>query len=88
MERCLALRADLPPDCFLTVNVSPHLVTDPRISDLLLGAGSLAPLVLELTEHQGVADLTPLVRLRDEIADRGGQSSSGRRARPEVRWST
>ena len=29
VERCLALRRSLPPDCFLTVNVSPHLLTGP-----------------------------------------------------------
>jgi EAL domain-containing protein (putative c-di-GMP-specific phosphodiesterase class I) len=68
----LVARRTLPANCFLTVNVSPHLLTDPRISGPLLAAGHLAPLILELTEHQQVADLTPLIRLRDELADRGG----------------
>ncbi|MCO7220965.1 EAL domain-containing protein [Klenkia sp. PcliD-1-E] len=71
VARCLQLREDLPPDCFLTVNVSPHLVTEPDLADLLLDAGDLAPLVLELTEHQDVADLRPLLALRDRLRDRG-----------------
>ena len=60
MPRCLVLRTQLPPDTFLTVNVSPHLLTDPALGGPLLGAGDLAPLVLELTEHRAVTDLRPL----------------------------
>ncbi|MGX5656592.1 EAL domain-containing protein [Geodermatophilus nigrescens] len=71
VERCLQLRHELPPNCFLTVNVSPHLLTDPALADLLLGAGDLTPLVLEFTEHQDVADLRPLLDLRDRLRDRG-----------------
>ncbi len=71
IERCLHLREDLPPNCFLTVNVSPHLLTEPELADLLLGAGDLAPLVLEFTEHQDVADVRPLLDLRDRLLDRG-----------------
>ncbi|CCH89243.1 Diguanylate phosphodiesterase [Modestobacter italicus] len=71
LERCLQLRTDLPPNCFLTVNVSPHLLTEPELADPLLNAGDLAPLVLELTEHQDVADLRPLLDLRDRLRDRG-----------------
>ncbi|WP_298992354.1 EAL domain-containing protein [uncultured Pseudokineococcus sp.] len=71
VERALALRADLPDNCFLTVNVSPHLLGEPVLADLLLGAGDLSPLVLELTEHTAVADLTPVVALCGRLADRG-----------------
>jgi EAL domain-containing protein (putative c-di-GMP-specific phosphodiesterase class I) len=71
LARCLDLRSSLPPNCFLTVNVSPHLLTEPELSDLLLGAGDLAPLVLELTEHHDVADVRPLLDLRDRLRDRG-----------------
>jgi EAL domain-containing protein (putative c-di-GMP-specific phosphodiesterase class I) len=71
LSRCLALRETLPPNCFLTVNVSPHLLTEPVLADLLLGAGDLSPLILELTEHQQVSDLTPLVSLRDQLAAQG-----------------
>lgn len=71
IARCLQLRPDIPPDCFLTVNVSPHLITEPVITDLLLAAGDLRPIVLELTEHQQAADLRPLITLRDTLSARG-----------------
>lgn len=71
VRRCLAIRESLPPDCFLTVNVSPHLLCQPVLADLLLNAGDLAPIILELTEHQQTADLRSLVDLRDQLAERG-----------------
>ena len=71
VSRCLELRSTLPSNCFLTVNVSPHLLTEPALANVLLSAGDLAPLVLELTEHQAVRDLHPLVSLRDVLAERG-----------------
>ncbi|MFQ1001973.1 EAL domain-containing protein [Modestobacter sp. SSW1-42] len=71
LQRCLSLRPGLPPNCFLTVNVSPHLLTEPELADLLLGAGNLAPLVLELTEHHDVVDVRSLLDLRDRLRDRG-----------------
>ncbi len=81
VERCLQLRADLPPDTFLTVDVSPHLLPEPELAGLLLGAGDLAPLVLELTEHQDVADVRPLLDVRDRLRDRGAWSPSTTRGR-------
>lgn len=71
VARCLELRSTLPPNCFLTVNVSPHLLTQPALSELLLTSGPLHPLVLELTEHQAVQDIRPLVKLRDELSALG-----------------
>lgn len=71
VARALAMRADLPDDCFLTVNVSPHLLTEPALKDLLLTAGDLAPLVIELTEHTAVTDLVPVLAVRDALASRG-----------------
>ncbi len=71
VKRCLQLRHSLPPNCFLTMNVSPHLLTHPQLSHLLLDAGDLHPLVIELTEHQSVADVRPLLGLRDALTRRG-----------------
>ncbi len=71
VRRCLDLRRSLPPNCFLTTNVSPHLLTSSELGQMLLMAGDLHPLVLELTEHQQVADLRPLVALRDQLAAQG-----------------
>ncbi len=61
----------MPPNCFLTVNVSPHLLTDPELADALLAVPDLAPLVLELTEHTDVTELAPLIDLRDRLRSRG-----------------
>lgn len=61
----------LPPNCFLTVNVSPHLLTQPELAEPLLAVDDLAPLVLELTEHQAVGDLRPLIDLRDRLRAKG-----------------
>ena len=71
VRRCLELLPTVPPNCFLTVNVSPHLLTDPELAGTLLAAPDLAPLVLELTEHQDVTELEPLLDLRDRLRSRG-----------------
>lgn len=71
VRRCLELRNTLPLGCFLTVNVSPHLLADPELTEPLLAAGDLSPLVLEFTEHRAVVDLHPLIELRDQLAARG-----------------
>jgi EAL domain-containing protein (putative c-di-GMP-specific phosphodiesterase class I) len=71
LERVVGLRPELPPNCFLTVNLDPnHLVTEP-VQRALAAAPTLAGLVIELTEHRPVADYPTLVaavaelRLRD-----------------------
>ena len=71
LERVVGLRPELPPNCFLTVNLDPnHLVTEP-VQRALAAAPALAGLVVELTEHRPVADYPTLVaavaelRLRD-----------------------
>jgi EAL domain-containing protein (putative c-di-GMP-specific phosphodiesterase class I) len=71
LERVVGLRPELPPNCFLTVNLDPnHLVTEP-VQRALSAAPTLAGVVIELTEHRPVADYPTLVaavaelRLRD-----------------------
>ncbi len=71
VRRCLDLLRTVPPNCFLTVNVSPHLLTDPELADALLAVPDLAPLVIELTEHTDVTALDPLIDLRDRLRSRG-----------------
>ena len=63
----LAVRADLPEHCFLSVNVSPHLLTDPEVAEVLLAAADLTALVLELTEHVPVEDTGRLIALLDRL---------------------
>ncbi|MEU2350223.1 EAL domain-containing protein [Modestobacter sp. NPDC049651] len=67
----LSARATLPADCFLTVNVSPHLLTEPELADLLLSAGDLSRVVLELTEHVPVDDHQRLTGLLDQLRAAG-----------------
>jgi EAL domain-containing protein (putative c-di-GMP-specific phosphodiesterase class I) len=71
VRQALAHLPTLPPNCFLTVNVSPHLLTQPELAEPLLAVDDLAPLVLELTEHHAVSDLRPLIDLRDRLRAKG-----------------
>jgi EAL domain-containing protein (putative c-di-GMP-specific phosphodiesterase class I) len=71
VRRCLDLLPTVPPNCFLTVNVSPHLLTEPELADALLAVPDLAPLIIELTEHQDVTQLDPLIELRERLRSRG-----------------
>ncbi|WP_369052147.1 EAL domain-containing protein [Kineococcus terrestris] len=67
LRRALGLRARTPHGQFLTVNASPTSLLDGRVLDVLLGAGDLAGVVLEVTEHADCAPealLEPLRALR------------------------
>ena len=72
LRRCLALRESLPDDCFLTVNLSPHLLGEAVVRDLLLGAPDLSRVVIELTEHVAVPDADVLAGMRAVVTERGG----------------
>lgn len=61
----------LPPNCFLTVNVSPHVLCTPAVEAALEAPGSLSPLVLELTEQFEVADTEGVRRALDRYRSRG-----------------
>ncbi|MGY1748892.1 EAL domain-containing protein [Modestobacter sp. SYSU DS0511] len=63
----LRAREDLPEGCFLSVNVSPHLLTEPEVADGLLSAPDLGRLVLELTEHVPVGDHQRLTALLSRL---------------------
>ena len=63
----LRARTELPAHCFLSVNVSPHLLTEPELADVLLAADDLTGLVVELTEHVPVEDTGPLIALLDRL---------------------
>ena len=90
----VALR-DLPRNTFLTVNVTPAGAGSSYVRNILAGAGSLAPLVVELTEQTesedpyGLTDFAAFVRERGAmlaVDDVGTGYSSLQRAmalRPE-----
>jgi len=71
VRAAIAALSDLPPDCFLTVNVSPHLLSEPELATTLAEAPDLRRLVLELTEHIKVDDYRPLLALLDEARAKG-----------------
>jgi EAL domain-containing protein (putative c-di-GMP-specific phosphodiesterase class I) len=71
LAQALAARESVPAGCFLAVNVSPVLLSSPVVSSLLRAAGDLTGLVLELTEHVPVDNLTALRRRVDVLRARG-----------------
>lgn len=71
LGQALAARDGLPAGCFLAVNLSPALLASPVVLALLRAAGDLTGLVLELTEHVPVDNLSSLRRRVDSLRDRG-----------------
>ena len=67
VRAALTARETLPHGCFLTVNVSPHLLHRPGLVEALTSAGDLTGLVLELTEHIRVEDHDRLVALLTRV---------------------
>ena len=67
----VAMRAVLPPDTFLTVNVEPHLLLEERVAGALLEHGDLSRLVLELTEHTRAPDQEGLLVVLEQVRARG-----------------
>ena len=53
-------RDALPPNCFLTVNVSPDLLTDPVVRAVWRDQGDLSGVVVELTEQAPITSYTAL----------------------------
>ena len=51
LAKALSHRPSLPPDCFLSVNVGPGVLTHPRLLAVLDSEVDLTGVVLELTEH-------------------------------------
>jgi EAL domain-containing protein (putative c-di-GMP-specific phosphodiesterase class I) len=71
VQQVLDARAKAPPDVFLAVNVTPEFLFHGPVWRTLTGAGDLHGLVVELTEHQPVADLGQLRQRMDAIRDGG-----------------
>ncbi|WNB87161.1 EAL domain-containing protein [Cellulomonas sp. ATA003] len=71
LRAAIAVLPDVPADCFLTVNVSPHLLCEPELHDVLTSAADLRRLVLELTEHVRVDEYEPLTALLDLARGKG-----------------
>ncbi|TYP87269.1 EAL domain-containing protein [Blastococcus xanthinilyticus] len=71
VHKALAAVDGLPPGTFLTVNVSPHLLGSPVVQEALRSRADLHRVVVELTEHTPVDDLSCLRRQTDALRERG-----------------
>lgn len=71
IHKALAVVPALPPDTFLTVNVSPHLLGSAPVQEAFATRPALHRVVVELTEHTPVHDLAALRRQTDELRARG-----------------
>jgi EAL domain-containing protein (putative c-di-GMP-specific phosphodiesterase class I) len=58
--QALDARHALPPDSFLSLNVSPLLLDEPPVREVLERSGPLDRVIVELTEHVPVEDYAPL----------------------------
>ncbi|MCA0144944.1 EAL domain-containing protein [Blastococcus sp. LR1] len=71
IHKALAAVDSLPPNTFLTVNVSPHLLGADAVQRALASRDDLHRVVVELTEHTPVDDLTCLRRQTQALRERG-----------------
>src|SRR3954468_19425673 len=71
IHKALALVPSLPPDTFLTVNVSPHLLGSAPVQAAFATRPALHRVVVELTGHTPLDDLATLRRQTDELRARG-----------------
>jgi PAS domain S-box-containing protein len=74
LDAALGRLADVPGDAYLSVNVAPETMLDPRFLDRLDRLGpSAARITVEITEHAVVTDYDALVAVVDEIHRRGAR---------------
>lgn len=71
LEAILGRRADLPDNCFLSVNLSPDAVLAAEVQAVLDSWPDLRAVVLEVTEQSPVEADGALVRCLDRLRDRG-----------------
>ena len=68
----LQARGSLPPDTFLSINMSPFFLASDDCAALLEVEGDLSRLVIEITEDDRVRDYSTLRNRLDRIRDAGG----------------
>ncbi|MBB3677046.1 EAL domain-containing protein [Modestobacter versicolor] len=71
LRKALAALPDLPPNTFLTVNVSPHLLGSAPVAAALAAPATLRRVVVELTEHMPAPDLAALRAQTAALRGRG-----------------
>lgn len=67
IRNALAVRHTMPPNCFLTINVSPHLLPSAPVQAAFAETETLTGIVIELTEHVPVHDQAGLVAALDRL---------------------
>jgi len=72
LQQVLEALPSAPADTFLAVNLSPRLLLAGPVWSMLVAAGDLSGLVIELTEHEHVENLSRLRRRLDTIREHGG----------------
>ncbi|MFA9444802.1 EAL domain-containing protein [Egicoccus sp. AB-alg6-2] len=75
LEQALRLLPELPADTFLALNLEPLHVTDPDVRAVLLDAGRLDRVVLELTEHAAIDDPTEVLRGLEPLRSAGARTA-------------
>jgi EAL domain-containing protein (putative c-di-GMP-specific phosphodiesterase class I) len=73
MATTLAARGDLPPDTFLSINVSPTSLASPPVAQVLDDHGDLRGVVLELTEQTPIDSYDALRVHLDHYRSRGAR---------------
>jgi EAL domain-containing protein (putative c-di-GMP-specific phosphodiesterase class I) len=68
----LAAARLLPPNRFLTINVSPRALVTPEVRDALLSGPSLGGVVVEITEQAAVEDYDSVRSILEAVRVRGG----------------
>lgn len=71
LRRAFEHRDSLPGNCFLTVNVSPHLLSSPEIQGVWADQGSLGGVVVELTEQTPIESYLHLEPQLDTLRSAG-----------------
>ena len=73
LRAVLDARRDLPPGCFLSLNVSPEALASDEVAGVLLDAGDLTGIVFEVTEQTPVEDYDCLRRRLDGLRASGAR---------------
>ena len=73
LRTTLRHRADLPPGCFLSLNMEPDALMDQRVSLLLANQESLEGLVIEFTEHIDAGAISGLANAIEDLRRAGAK---------------
>ncbi len=73
LRRALNFRTELPSNTFLSVNLSPDVAMSPLLGVVASEHDKLDHIVVEITEHESVADYAALARALEPLRERGAK---------------